>query len=127
MSTQSAISPVPRLRSDDERGVWNFIYPIERAISLLLLIGFSPLLLLVALVTSVLSRSSPLVAPLRAGQFGTPLWTLKFRNYVAGPKGGSACAVDRVCRGRIGAEPEKLRGSANHQRLRAILPAFFDR
>lgn len=79
MSTQSAVSPVQRLQPDCERGTWNPIHPVERGISLLALVLLSPLFLLVAILIAVLSRSSPLVSLLRVGQFGLPLWTLKFR------------------------------------------------
>jgi len=60
-------------------GVWPFIDVVERAASLLTLILLAPFLAIVAIAIVALSRRSALVAHLRVGQFGTPLWTLKFR------------------------------------------------
>jgi len=55
------------------------IEPLERVGSLAVLIVLAPFLAFVSLAIAVLSRRSPLVAHLRVGQFGAPLWTLKFR------------------------------------------------
>ena len=62
-----------------ERVFWKLILTLERVASLLLLILLAPALALVAAIIAMLSRRSPLVAHRRVGQFGTPLWTLKFR------------------------------------------------
>lgn len=72
-----AVSPASQLRR--ERGVWNLIRSLERIASLIALVLLSPLLLMIAAVIFVMSRGTPLVAHLRAGQFGVPFWTLKFR------------------------------------------------
>jgi lipopolysaccharide/colanic/teichoic acid biosynthesis glycosyltransferase len=53
-----------------------------------MLILLAPLLLLVAIVIAALSRRSPLVSHLRVGQFGAPLWTLKFRSMWPEPATG---------------------------------------
>ena len=52
---------------------------LERAASLLLLILLAPVMLVTGAVIVTLSGRSPLVGHLRAGQFGAPFWTLKFR------------------------------------------------
>ncbi len=51
----------------------------ERLAASLILLIASPLLLLIAVVTWVLSGRSPLVAHLRVGHCGRPLWVLKYR------------------------------------------------
>jgi lipopolysaccharide/colanic/teichoic acid biosynthesis glycosyltransferase len=79
MATQSTTAPFPDCRFERERGVWSLIRPMERALSLLILLLLSPWLALVAITVAALSGRSPLVAHLRVGQFGAPLWTLKFR------------------------------------------------
>jgi exopolysaccharide production protein ExoY len=73
MSTGSALATSPAIHYG------SLIAWMERVASLLLLVLLSPLLLLVAGTVAVLSRRSPLVAHLRVGRFGEPLWTLKFR------------------------------------------------
>ena len=80
MSSQSTLlTSLPR-----ERGIWSVIDPLERAVSLLLLILLAPVLLLTGMAIVVLSGRSPLVAHLRIGQFGAPFWTLKFRSMWSG-------------------------------------------
>jgi exopolysaccharide production protein ExoY len=79
MSTQSPAAAWPERRIERERGIWNVVQPLERAASLLILLLLSPLFVLVSITIVALSRRSPLVAHLRIGQFGRPLWTLKFR------------------------------------------------
>jgi exopolysaccharide production protein ExoY len=73
-----------------QKRIWNFITPLERIASLLLLILLAPVMLLVAVVIVALSGQSPLVAHRRTGQFGVPFWTLKFRSMWAGR---SPCAT----------------------------------
>lgn len=51
----------------------------ERYLACAVLLCVAPLLLLVLTVVGVLSGQTPLVAHLRAGQFGQPLWVLKVR------------------------------------------------
>jgi lipopolysaccharide/colanic/teichoic acid biosynthesis glycosyltransferase len=52
---------------------------LERAAALAALVVLSPALAAVAVTIVALSGRSPLVAHLRAGRFGIPFWTLKFR------------------------------------------------
>jgi exopolysaccharide production protein ExoY len=79
MAAQSAMAKFPACPVMRERGIWNFIRPLERAVSVVLLALLAPLTLLVAATIAALSRRSPLVAHMRVGQFGVPLWALKFR------------------------------------------------
>lgn len=79
MAAPSATAKFPAYRVARECGIWNFIRPLERIASVLILVLLSPLTLLVALAIVALSRQSPLVAHMRVGQFGVPLWALKFR------------------------------------------------
>ena len=79
MATQSAMAEFSAYRVARERGIWNLIRPLERVASILLLVLLLPLTILVAAAIVTLSRRSPLVAHMRVGQFGVPLWTLKFR------------------------------------------------
>jgi exopolysaccharide production protein ExoY len=59
--------------------LWRSIGIAERIACLLALVFLSPLWIVVAIVITVLSGESPLVAVLRSGRFGQPLWLLKFR------------------------------------------------
>ncbi len=51
----------------------------ERIAALAVLVALSPFLLMVAIFTALLSRTSPLIAHRRLGLGGSPLWVLKFR------------------------------------------------
>lgn len=52
---------------------------LERMAALCVLVALAPLMLIVAIATAVLSRTSPLIAHRRLGIGGSPLWVLKFR------------------------------------------------
>ena len=79
MSTQSGIAELQACQAPTDGGIWSLIRPLERVAAALLLIALLPAMLLAAAAIALLSRRSPLVAHLRIGQFGVPLWTLKFR------------------------------------------------
>jgi lipopolysaccharide/colanic/teichoic acid biosynthesis glycosyltransferase len=72
----SVASSYARAATSQQRevGVW-----LEKAIAVALLIILSPLLIAVAFVVRVLSGGSPLVAHLRVGRYGAPVWIYKFR------------------------------------------------
>src|SRR5437773_6646002 len=92
MSSQSTLlASLPR-----ERGIWNVVDPLERVVSLILLILLAPLLLLTGVAIVALSGRSPLVAHLRAGQFGAPFWTLKFRSMWAGRSRHSLTWIESI-------------------------------
>ena len=52
---------------------------LERIAALCLLLLLAPFLLIVAIATALLSRTSPFIAHRRLGLGGNPLWVLKFR------------------------------------------------
>jgi exopolysaccharide production protein ExoY len=79
MSTRSGIAEFQACQAPTDGGIWSLIRPLERIASALLFIALLPAMLLAAATIAVLSRRSPLVAHLRTGQFGAPIWTLKFR------------------------------------------------
>ena len=79
MSSGSALAPSLVESRPKRQAIWSVIDKLERVAGLAAVILLAPLLLVVALVIAALSRRTPLVAHLRVGQFGIPLWTLKFR------------------------------------------------
>jgi exopolysaccharide production protein ExoY len=88
MSSHPATALSLNCSSVKEGKVWSFVRLFERAASLVTLILLAPLLGLVAITIAALSRRSPLVAHLRIGQYGAPLWTLKFRTMWPRPAAG---------------------------------------
>lgn len=58
---------------------WLIANVLERLAALVVLLVLTPLLLMVAIATALLSRRSPLIAHRRVGFGGQPLWLLKFR------------------------------------------------
>jgi exopolysaccharide production protein ExoY len=66
--------------------MWIFLSAVERAVALAALIVMLPLFIMVAAVTWILSRDTPLVAHRRVGRFGRPFWMLKFRSMWNGPR-----------------------------------------
>jgi lipopolysaccharide/colanic/teichoic acid biosynthesis glycosyltransferase len=58
---------------------WLLLSVLERVAALAVLVALAPVLLIVAIATAVLSRTSPLIAHRRLGLGGSPLWVLKFR------------------------------------------------
>jgi len=64
------------------------IYSVEQVLAAGLLILLAPLLLLVGAVIWVLSRRPPLIAHLRSGQYGRPMWVLKYRTMWGGSDPG---------------------------------------
>src|SRR5215831_7698253 len=84
MSAHSAMAASPASEFKRQHGIWFVVNALERAGSLLLLILLTPLIIAVSLAIVALSGRSPLVAHRRAGQFGIPFWTLKFRSMWAG-------------------------------------------
>jgi lipopolysaccharide/colanic/teichoic acid biosynthesis glycosyltransferase len=59
--------------------LWQAVSLGERMACVLALIILSPVWITVAISIAILSCESPLIAVLRAGRFGRPLWLLKFR------------------------------------------------
>ena len=79
MSSQPVSAEFPAREFAGESWAQRFVSPIERIVSLVMLVVLFPLIAMTAIAIFLLSRRSPLVAHLRVGQFGTPFWTLKFR------------------------------------------------
>jgi len=59
--------------------LWLLLGVLERIAALCMLLVLAPLMLIVAISTAVLSRTSPLIAHRRLGLGGRPFWVLKFR------------------------------------------------
>jgi lipopolysaccharide/colanic/teichoic acid biosynthesis glycosyltransferase len=97
MSTQSGTVEFQACQRATDGGIWSLIRPLERVASGLLLIAVLPAMLLAAAAIALLSRRSPLVAHLRIGQFGAPLWTLKFRTmWGPAPRTGRAGLIEYI-------------------------------
>jgi lipopolysaccharide/colanic/teichoic acid biosynthesis glycosyltransferase len=83
--------------------LWLLLSVLERIAALGVLVALAPLMLMVAIATAVLSRTSPLVAHRRLGLGGSPLWVLKFRTmWRRGPRAAGRFAlveyiVDESC------------------------------
>ena len=58
---------------------WKAIAVAERIAAAMILLALSPVLLAAGLLIAILSRSSPLVAHLRVGERGRPIWVIKLR------------------------------------------------
>jgi lipopolysaccharide/colanic/teichoic acid biosynthesis glycosyltransferase len=67
------------LSSQRKSKLWLLLSVLERFAALAVLLVLSPLMLVVAISTVLLSRTSPLIAHRRLGLGGSPLWVLKFR------------------------------------------------
>jgi exopolysaccharide production protein ExoY len=78
--------------------LWVGVSMAERLCSGVLLIGLMPLLAIAGVLTIVLSRRSPLIAHLRVGQAGRPIWVLKLRTMWdrSSPFNGFGTFVERL-------------------------------
>ena len=68
----------------------------ERYLAGVTLLCVAPMLLIVLAVVRILSGRAPLVAHLRVGQFGQPLWVFKVRTMWAGPGKAPVAFVERL-------------------------------
>ena len=59
--------------------LWLVLSGLERIAALCVLLALAPFMLIVAIATAALSRTSPLIAHRRLGLGGSQLWVLKFR------------------------------------------------
>jgi exopolysaccharide production protein ExoY len=76
----TCLAPVRQIiRTRESRRWFVLVHAIERVAAGGMLIVLAPALLLLALLIWAISRRPPLVAHLRVGQDGRPLWVLKFR------------------------------------------------
>lgn len=67
-------------RAASQSTLWLALNAVERAVALVALVALAPFLLGIALTIAVLSRRPPLIAHLRLGRGGSPIWVLKFRS-----------------------------------------------
>ena len=86
------------------------IYAVEQIVTIIALIVLAPLLALLALTIWTMSRRSPLVAHLRVGQDGRPLWVLKFRTMWGSADGPPRARLieyiaARTCPLKVAADP----------------------
>jgi lipopolysaccharide/colanic/teichoic acid biosynthesis glycosyltransferase len=65
---------------------WRVVSTAERLGCFLALLLLSPVWMTIAVVITILSGKSPLIAVLRTGRFGNPLWLLKFRTMWSGSR-----------------------------------------
>ena len=76
----------------------SLLYTLEPVVAALCLICLFPFLAILALVISVASGASPLVAHRRVGRHGTTLWVYKFRTMwpSGAPAGDSGFLVEKI-------------------------------
>jgi exopolysaccharide production protein ExoY len=80
MSTRAEIFTILARPAETPDAIRGAVFSgLERACALVLLGALAPVLLLIGLILTALSRRSPLIAHLRVGRNGEPLWVLKFR------------------------------------------------
>lgn len=83
--------PIGATRGAESRsGAWKVVQALECPVAAAALALLAPVLAMVAAAIFLLSRRSPFVAHRRVGQYGQPLWTLKFRTMW--PR-GTACST----------------------------------
>ena len=75
---------------------WKAIAVAERIAAAMILLALSPVLLAAGLLIAILSRSSPLVAHLRVGERGRPIWVIKLRTMWRGEGERGLALVQRL-------------------------------
>lgn len=86
------------------------IYAAERVVTIAALVPLAPVLALLAAVIWIVSRRPPLIAHLRAGQDGRPLWVMKFRTMWGAEDGARNPRLieyisERACPVKMAADP----------------------
>ena len=108
--------------------LWPVVSGLERIAALGVLVALAPLLLIVAIAITLLSRTSPLIAHRRLGLGGAPFWVLKFRTMW--PRGarrvGRFTLIEYIV-DESGPRKKGYRDQPYFKPLRAFLPAAFDR
>jgi len=90
LASQPAALAQPRTIFQRRSGaslLWRVVTLAERCACIVALLLLSPIWLTVAVAITVLSGEGPLIAVLRSGRFGRPLWLLKFRTMWSGSRG----------------------------------------
>lgn len=90
------IEPKSGARSRATIASWRAIAIAERIAAGIILAMASPVLLVAGLVIAILSRRSPLVAHLRVGEHGRPIWVLKLRTMWGSESGPRRAFVERL-------------------------------
>jgi len=75
---------------------WKAIAVAERMAAGIILLALSPVLVAAGLLIAILSRSSPLVAHLRVGERGRPIWVIKLRTMWSGEGDRGLALVQRL-------------------------------
>lgn len=75
---------------------WKAIAAAERIVAGIILLAISPLLVAAGLIIAILSRRSPLVAHLRVGEYGRPIWIIKLRTMWSGDRGTRSVFIERL-------------------------------
>ncbi len=89
---------------------------LERIAALGVLVALAPLLLMVAIAITLLSRTSPLIAHRRLGLGGAPFWVLKFRTmWRRGARRAGRFALIEYIVDESGPRKKGCRGSAVFQ------------
>src|SRR5579884_4251525 len=89
MSATALVTPRALIRRRELPRWLAVIYAFEQASAIGVLILLAPLFVLVGAVIWMLSRRPPLIAHLRAGQYGRPMWVLKYRTMWGDSDAGS--------------------------------------
>lgn len=92
MSATCLASPRPIIRPRELPRWLAVMYTVEQVTAVCLLIVLAPILAALAVLIWAIARRPPLVAHLRVGQDGQPLWVLKYRTMWAGGTGLSLCS-----------------------------------
>jgi exopolysaccharide production protein ExoY len=123
-SPQTTLEPGgerPLLWTAPEPLLWRAIGRAERSACILTLALLAPVWVTVAVIIAIISGESPLVAVLRSGRFGRPLWLLKFRTMWPGVRGTSVSfrLVERIVdeEGPAGKEPSDVRITSRFARF----------
>jgi lipopolysaccharide/colanic/teichoic acid biosynthesis glycosyltransferase len=75
---------------------WRAIAIAERIAAGIILVMVAPVLFIAGIVVAILSRRSPVVAHLRVGEYGRPIWILKLRTMWGDRDGGGFTLVERL-------------------------------
>jgi exopolysaccharide production protein ExoY len=122
----TCLAPVRQIIRDREAPRWFvLVHAIERVAAGAALLLLAPALALLALLIWAISRRPPLVAHLRVGQDGRPLWVLKYRTmWGDSGRGGGLRLVEyiteRACPVKSAADPRVTSRFAQFLRRHSI-------
>jgi len=120
----TCLAPVRQIIRASETPRWFvLVHAVERVAVGALLLLLAPALVLLALLIWAISRRPPLVAHLRVGQDGRPLWVLKFRTmWGSGPRRLRLveCITERACPVKSASDPRVTSRFAQFLRRHSI-------